>query len=280
MGDFFNSFFQSLHERVRSPILGSVFFSLLLWNWRVVLIVFSGGTAQFKISAIEAQYSFVNSIMWPIFMGFSLALFAPVVSFGGAWVARWPKFWLHRLEQDEGTKREKNRYRVEAERLDAQTEFRRARADREAQEENELLERAKRAKDAESLGPEAVDELSAARSRNNVEREWQDSDRDSKWLKGSDHLNVAGRYVLKVLGDAEKHMSLDQVIKAVRLTFSVNEHELFGFGKRLDIEVEEALKHLVSEGFVRSVTRSERMYELSSRGYSLRDLIRETMPAF
>ncbi|PRZ48966.1 hypothetical protein [Tritonibacter scottomollicae] len=273
MGDFFQQFVQSINERVRSPILGSVAFSLLFWNWRAVLVFFSGRSAQFKISEIEALYSFANSIFWPIFTGVGLALILPILTFVGAWAARWPKFWLHRLEQDEATKREINGYRVEAERLDAQTKFRRARADREAQEENELIARARRDKDAEDLGQEAVDELAAARSKNDNEREGKELEREAKWLKGNSHLNVAGRYALIVLGNAEKNRSLSQIVQEVSMTLSPDDRKLFGNGKRLDVEVEEALQLLSSEGFVKDVIRSERMFELTSKGYKLRDLL-------
>lgn len=70
MKDFFESIRQQVGDRVTSPIFGSFFISWLLWNYRLLFVLFSDLSAEERFHYID-QTLYPN---WPIILGRGLLL--------------------------------------------------------------------------------------------------------------------------------------------------------------------------------------------------------------
>ncbi|ADV50459.1 hypothetical protein Celal_3185 [Cellulophaga algicola DSM 14237] len=80
-----------LHERTTSPLFGTLIFSWVIWNWKIVYLTFF--VSESKISLTKVEYIVVNYcdfnslITYPILSSLALLTIVPFFSNGAYWLS-------------------------------------------------------------------------------------------------------------------------------------------------------------------------------------------------
>lgn len=180
MSDFLKSVFDAWDERIRSPILGSLLFSYVAFNWQPLFyLFFADQPVAVRLRFVELNTDFKSLIVCPLAVGLVIALAAPWINVVGAWFAKFPNLRLSNLQAREASERRVNELNLQADVLIA--EARRDAAQQEAIAEVEAakeeaiarvnaareeakLEAAERLKRADEIGDSAKEELLATRT--------------------------------------------------------------------------------------------------------------------
>lgn len=292
MRDLFEQWVEAWSERIRSPVLGSLAIAFVVSNWKpLFFLLFAEAPVWLRIRYFE-HHTDANSLIWyPLIVGVVAAFLIPWVTLGGAWVARFPKFLLHRLQQNEGTRREIEQLRIEAEREAARTKSEEERAKREAAEarraadrEAEIIAAGKRLKEAETVGEETKEELEADRRAQQAsiqvntsqEARPNTSTLPSQFL-GDGISSHMMRAIILVLGHAESALEKEEVIE-----HAINELVLMETfpeitRRRAAVEFNAAFDDLrqmeMLESDRRSVGSSILVYGLTKNGYQVFDAL-------
>ena len=71
---------EALKERLSSPIIGSFFISWVLWNWKIIIFVFSGLEPQIKIDNILSLLSPYLSFIYPFLTMLAYVFILPIIN--------------------------------------------------------------------------------------------------------------------------------------------------------------------------------------------------------
>lgn len=152
--------FEAAEERIKSPILGSIVITFILFNWKAVyFLIFSGELARMKFNYFDDSTT-LWSIYLPIPIGIAAALLAPRISYIGAQLVQEP-ILNKRILQIESA----HKVLLEKQKL-AETRSKLAET-----QERELISQARRDMEVEEFGDERV--------RANVQNKIDDLRRDS-----------------------------------------------------------------------------------------------------
>lgn len=255
MIEFFQDLLHSIQERVRSPILGSISLSLVLWNWDILFVLFfSDIPALLAIWYVKLSYDFNRSFFYPLGTGLLAGIFIPYLSAFGTLTGIRAKLGIFKSEETLKAKKELERMRFEEEK-EAFVSERRARLEEEA------VDRAAREQRAKEVGPEAVQALNYATNAVN-----------SGIFESDNRSDVIGRWVLQSLSTANGDMSADQLSDTVINRAGSEGGWEIPTVQRALTEVETVLEQLVTRKLV-SIGKhlGKYRYALTSEGYFLID---------
>ncbi|WP_145548537.1 hypothetical protein [Yersinia massiliensis] len=95
MLDFFKEMFTAARstavERVKSPVVGALFFSWIAFNWdNILVMLFSASTVEDKIVMIKDNSTIFTAIIWPIVSAAFISIALPVISAMVIWAQNKP----------------------------------------------------------------------------------------------------------------------------------------------------------------------------------------------
>ncbi|MEH6523164.1 hypothetical protein [Sulfitobacter sp.] len=144
-------------DRIRSPILGSILIFFTLTNWQTLYyLFFADKPVRSRLLYFDANTDNLSLYFWPIVGGVSLAVLVPWISFGGAFLAKLPRSYLHDVQSSEALKRRIVEHRRKSEEEDAKA------AEEEARERRKI-DAAKRLNEAEEVSTELKSEIEEER---------------------------------------------------------------------------------------------------------------------
>ncbi len=144
--DVWKDAYDAYRERLRSPVLGSIVFSFLAFNWKPVwFLIFAEVPIPEKFAFFDATTTSRSLYLWPILSGLIISLGLPWLKYAGAWCAAMPVRKLKTLQADEASDQRVADYGRKTE-----EEF--ARAKHEQIVANREIEWAKNLKEAEEIG--------------------------------------------------------------------------------------------------------------------------------
>lgn len=274
MRDLFEQWVEAWSERIRSPVMGSLAIAFIVSNWKpLFFLLFAEAPVWLRIQYFE-HHTDANSLVWyPLVAGAIAAFLIPWITLGGAWVARLPKFLLHRLQQDEGTRREIEGFRISAERESAKAEFEDQRARRKAQRENEIIAAGRRLKEAEEVSEETKETLKTEREiLGGRERELIPDE-----LKGNGLRSIVLRNIIETLGSADRKVRKEELLLSI-----ARGQRSSGFDKQLtnqrrEVEVLSALDWLENSDLVSRTQKSlvdQPTFTLTANGFEILDALR------
>ncbi len=191
--DVLKEAYDAYSERIRSPIVGSIFFSFVAINWKPLwFLVFEEASARRKFEYFDGATNFLSLYFGPIFLGISIALALPWFQFVWARLVSRPIRMLKSYQAEEAS-----RLRIES--------FERKTAEEEALRKHEeavadrTIGAAKRQKEAGDVGGEALaEELSEAVKTSNAQRQ----------ITEEELLESLGSVDLLVLGLIREHQTI------------------------------------------------------------------------
>lgn len=81
MKEFIQSIFDSSHERIKNPFVGSYIIAFFLFNWRAFfLLIFSDEKIEDKIIVINHEYCSKDSLLWPLIISLFYILILPYIN--------------------------------------------------------------------------------------------------------------------------------------------------------------------------------------------------------
>ncbi|MBL1436932.1 MAG: hypothetical protein COB08_012155 [Rhodobacteraceae bacterium] len=81
---------ESLNNRVKTPVFGSVFTAFVVWNWKsFYFVLFTDIPVVFRFIYAERQIN-LGSYLIPLFIGVAFVLLAPYVAYVATVLTRWP----------------------------------------------------------------------------------------------------------------------------------------------------------------------------------------------
>ncbi|MFQ6256109.1 hypothetical protein ACLMPK_01165 [Yersinia enterocolitica] len=85
MLDFFKELFTAARstavERVKSPVVGALFFSWIAFNWdNILVMLFSASTIEDKIVMIKDNSTIFTAIIWPVVSAAFISMVLPIIS--------------------------------------------------------------------------------------------------------------------------------------------------------------------------------------------------------
>lgn len=93
-----------LLDRVKSPILFSIFLTFLAVNWRPIwFIVWGDGSAINRLEFFDANTSNMSLYVIPIVLGFLIGILGPWLRWIGSYTAKAPTKWYKSIENDQAS---------------------------------------------------------------------------------------------------------------------------------------------------------------------------------
>ncbi|CNE70983.1 hypothetical protein [Yersinia kristensenii] len=95
MLDFFKELFAAMRttavERIKSPVIGALCFSWLVFNWdNILTILFSTATIEVKIGMVKANSTILTTMVWPILSTGLITILLPTISAVVIWIQNKP----------------------------------------------------------------------------------------------------------------------------------------------------------------------------------------------
>ena len=243
-------------QRVRSPILGSVAISFLVFNWKPVwYLVFADQTVMDKFAFFDRVTDAQTLIYKPVIAGLVLAFATPWLTLIGAWVATLPVRLLRQHNFDQA-------HRQSVYRLNRQSEMEVAAANLEEARERRTIDAAKRIEEASTIDSGgAVDEIKSQRSKEMSDKSIEDVCNDLTPVQASTIL-IFGR-----LSGPEFVGSVAAMPEAKSKLRTVFEHLTT---VRAEVELKAAIADLERLGLFE---QSGSKWKLSRRGFKVFDLL-------
>ena len=147
MGAFFDSVFDVMTQRIRSPILGSILLAHIAWNWAAYFYLFWAETAvPVRIAFFRMNTDVFALLVYPIVSGCFIAILSPYIRYVGAKCAKFPDGLIRELQDDQASNRRVNNLKRQA---------------KEDSKKREIeIEKAKQLKEAAEVGgSELVDKI-------------------------------------------------------------------------------------------------------------------------
>jgi hypothetical protein len=157
MTEYLKQIAEAWSDRLRSPILGSILIFFTLTNWQALFyLFFADKPVRARLYYFDANTDSWNLYLWPVLGGVLLAVIVPWVSFGGAFLSKLPRAYLHEVQSSEALKRRIYEHRMKSDEEDAKA------AEEEARERRKI-DAAKRLNEAEEVSTELKSEIEEER---------------------------------------------------------------------------------------------------------------------
>jgi hypothetical protein len=262
MTEYFKQIVDAWGDRLRSPVLGSVLIFFVATNWQSLFYLF------FADEPVRARllYFDANTDGWslyglPVIGGVVLAIAVPWISLAGAFLAKFPRAFLHEVQSSEALKRRIVVYRLKADEEEAKASFEEAKASAEEARERSKIDAAKRLNEAGNVSEQLKSEIQTGREEELAVPEL--SDRELKVLNFAASF-ADGRF-------KEKHGELLDPLSANE--FNVSKSKNTHKERRL---IEKTVEKLLNGGFIERIglvngTSVSGLYEITVKGYSAVD---------
>lgn len=288
MTDFFKDVFEAAQQRIRSPFIGSVIFAFIAVNWQALFyLFFADVSVQRRIDCFNDMTSNVSLYWLPLGIGAAMAIVLPFLRVGFAWIIRFANRKLHKLQAEEAMLREVNEIELAVKKTKAEADLAAARA-----KENLIAVKAEAdlavARAEGQARVQEVEELSRieaakrdAAVKNEVSNEEVAEKLQEELEKGRDpnvqilnQLSERAKELLEIAAPqgqiTHSHFIGGEQIAAGKQGFSSRDMERREWSKYVA-----GLEQLVDTMLLRSVGNKGQIFEVTSKGYDVADLINE-----
>lgn len=264
MFDIFKEGAEAWFQRIKSPILGSILFSFIAINWKVLFfVVFSDAPILTRFAFFDQNTDWITLFFLPVVIGVVLGVLSPFVNYGGSFVVKWPVEEMRILQAESASAVMTRKNQLAAEREIAEAEFKRA-----------ALENAQatQAIDDAELDDRTREELNAKLSeRGSASNADENDDLATQNLPNLDNVDWSILRFAVFVADG-KFTREGNLISTVpgqdRFVMTVNE------GHRGVKELDDSLQYLVRHGFLEHIRGAE--YEVERNGYDALDKLSES----
>lgn len=247
--------FEAVTERIKAPYFGYAVLAFIALNWRgIFLLALTPGSPQVRLDAFDSHTDQFTLVVYPLAVGALVTLFTPWIRYGFGWAARIPSSLTEEL-------------RISAEHSSTllKAKLERSRNELLAEKEVDLIERAKRDAEVNSINdPEIqkklMDQLEAVR---------QERDKlNEQLIRQNDPTNFDERE-LKILGRASKHHSgLISVEHSDKGPYLKVNGLILGYGDRREFALyQEAIESLVEKGILQDMGGLGQTFVLTNAGW-------------
>ncbi len=258
--DFIKDSTDAWLSRIRSPILGSIGLTFVVFNWKPLwYLAFSEQSVAVKFRFFDINTSNASLYYFPVLVGLLLALATPWVKLAGALMATRPVSLLRRLQFDQAHEQKIYRWEKEAEAEVAQAKVEEAR-------ERRAIDAAKRIEEAESIsGSEVADEILEQRASNETAKIVDP-------FRLLEDLDSRERAVLRAMGQIDSEIETWNLGQHQKLFLSEMRPSIDNLTNvRLEVELKESLGIL--ENLALAEKSSGGHWNLTPEGYRLFDLL-------
>jgi hypothetical protein len=160
MTEYFKQIVDAWGDRLRSPVLGSILIFFVATNWQSVFyLFFADKPVRARLLYFDANTDGWSLYVIPVIGGVVLAIAVPWISLAGAFLAKFPRAYLHSVQSSEAQKRRIIEYELKAEEEDAKASV-------EEATERRKIDAAKRLNEAGTLSDELRTEIEEGRDEN------------------------------------------------------------------------------------------------------------------
>ncbi|MEH6739573.1 MAG: hypothetical protein V7695_13625 [Sulfitobacter sp.] len=265
MTEYLKQIAEAWGDRIRSPILGSILIFFTLTNWQALFYLF------FADKPVRARlyYFDANTDNWslygiPLIAGILSAIAVPWITLLGAFIAKMPRAFLHKVQFLEASKRRIIEYHQRAQEETAIAQL-------EASKEHRQIEAAKRLEEASAVSDDLKEDLEAERQ---VANERIENKLDPHELRQLTVISFAaksgrGKVIVDVRSRPFKIVSPnDEVL--VSMDVSHKEYT----------ELLDGLEKAASNGFLKGTSDGggQKVYDITSKGYEFLDRFAKSEP--
>lgn len=113
-----------MNARLRSPFLGYFVLAQIYLNYSAfALLLWGEGTVDERLDAFSSVTSVQSFVVYPIIAALVGGIVGPWITYGGAWIAKWPTEKLKKLQDDEARKIRIHNFEQAIEELQAEEEY-------------------------------------------------------------------------------------------------------------------------------------------------------------
>lgn len=255
MIEFFKDFLAATQERIKSPVFGFIFGSVLVANWdKLFFLIASDASASVRIRYVSLNTNLFLDVLFPVIFGAFLCAAYPWVVLGFSQLSRNPVERL-RIAQL------KSLSFVSHERLLDEIEYEKKRANLEKLKDNNLLERVQREDVLRGKGgQELVKEAERLRSTTAALERKDDTPQFSDIETG----------IIRILGYASKPASLGEVLNSEALVNAIKKSNRNAGVSRVSVLVTAALNALIQREIIQNHNTG---YLLTKQGFDVFDKI-------
>jgi len=142
MGDVLDA----VSARIKAQYFGYAVLAFAALNWRAIfMLLMTEGIPEVRLAAFDANTNFTRMIVWPLVSGAIAAAVAPWIRFAFDWISYKPIGWSESLQLNAEDQKTKEKTKLE-----------RSRSELFAQQEEELIARAKIDQQVSALGDEVA----------------------------------------------------------------------------------------------------------------------------
>lgn len=249
MTEYFKQIFDSWGDRLRSPVLGSILTVFVLTNWQSFFyLFFADKPVRARLLYFDANTNLWTIYVLPIIVGVFLAVVVPWISLGGAFIAKFPRARLHRVQSSESQKRRIIEYELKATEEDAKAVW-------EEAAERRKIDAAKRLNEAADVSGQLKSEIQADRDEGTQKEQLSEMELEI--------LNFAKKF------DEGKFTHSNGELLGKRIGHTVI-HKDFGDSHRDKKLLDQALTHMTNANYLVIVRRSGDSieFEITLKGYS------------
>lgn len=204
--EVFKEYLDAVSSRVRSPILGSITVSLIVFNWQSIFyLLASEESAVVRLRFVSLNTDFCWSIALPIGFGLATALCLPWLNYVGSKIVRRP-VRLHRSLAAEDA------MALKISRLEKEIEFEEKRAKLQAVREKAKIDAEKLLQEAKKVNPDLADAISEERAESSNES--SDATEEPRSVSSTAaSLSHDEKATVTALGQAQSNLSIDELAK-------------------------------------------------------------------
>ena len=108
--DSIKEFLEAMSTRVKSPVIGSVIISFVLWNWKVLFyLAFAKSTSIEKFGYFDAHMSIYSILIIPVLFGVVFSMISPWIRLYAAKFVKLPVEKYHELQTETAHKNKINK---------------------------------------------------------------------------------------------------------------------------------------------------------------------------
>jgi len=268
--DVFKDGAEAWIQRVKSPLIGSIFLAFVALIWKAIFFVlFSDAPILFRYWYFDTQTSWYSLLVWPILIGTIFGLATPFINFGASWVVRLAIEKSRILNARSASAVMTAKAEFAAEREIASAEFKEA-ALRDAE--------ATQAINDADLTDEVRDELDRKVASNKSETIEKDDARAAVNLSAKEliaSLSSRERGTLRAMGQADSAIEPSSLESEKQYFKTILGDTLPDLNDaRLEVELLDSLRMLKEFGLAESNRFGG--WKLTSRGYGAADLLKDS----
>lgn len=259
--DYLKEYLEAWSSRVKSPVVGSIILSYVIFNWKAFYyLLFAETSAAVRIRFFDLNTRGWDSFIFPVVIGVVLAVGLPWINLLGSLLALKPMQRSRDLQINESI-------RVKAQRLSAEADL----SEQQSRRERAKIEQERNLQIAESVGGESLrNEITA--SRNEIQREMVSIDPAVESAVAS--LDDFSRQLVIILGDADLGLNRTQIEESEAIIGAMRREAPEYSPTRFRMKLDEALGNLSNH----SLVVGGNPWWLSAIGYRVYDQVRKDLP--